>query len=141
MSNIQTFEHDIIKLLRKLAQEYPAPSHALLVSAIAQLMAQKTVRKQLRTISKNYRQLLKGYRGFHSPKMIDCCRIGCCDHHVYDKLLRSERFLTAHILPQLREQYSTIETVHLLGIASFDEDGYIRQAALEEMERLPTDAI
>lgn len=113
---------DAFHILRMLSevdgtQELTIPT-VKMVEAVALLMSKDSVRKQWNFLSQIYRR----------PSGYPCC--SSCSGY-------SEKyFLTPATLTSLRSQLPPKIAAHLLGIASFDPDGYIRQAALKEMDYL-----
>lgn len=109
---------DAIGLLPLIDQSEPMMLRTnQLARAIAILMNKPMVRTQWKKISKFYLNALRK-KGDWS----------------LEKTLLSSK----DILPKIRKNLSPNDSVHLLGIASFDPDGYLREAALEEMAQLNT---
>ena len=142
---------DAIELLMLIDFDKPKPSITMHLKKAAEvisfLMTKQSVRKEWPFLENHYLSCLEKYvekrvdESIHYPDFNACCKLGCCEHDaLYDVLEDSDKIhlLSTHIIPLVKENFPPKIGAHILGIASFDPDGYLREAALKEMEQLDT---
>jgi hypothetical protein len=97
-----------------------------MVQTIGALMMHKKTHALWPSLQKKYEELIEG-------DLCDCGPIcECCCPHSGRKPM--DTFLTIENISKFHTQFFAHESAHLLGIATFDPNSYIREIALQAME-------